>query len=356
MTGAERVSAETIGQERTGKAGGRHDEAAKWPRILAAYRDPNPARSAFELGLSFLLFVSLWVLAWLSIAHGYWIGLALTVPAAGFLLRLFLIQHDCGHGSFFRQRAANDWVGRGIGVLTLTPYDYWRRTHAVHHATSGNLDHRGMGDVRTLTVAEYSRAPWGARIAYRLYRNPLVMFGFGSVYLFVFKHRLPFGLMREGWAPWASAMATNLAIAALVAAVVWLVGPWHFLAVQVPIVLIAGTIGVWLFYVQHQFEETTWEPDPQWSFQEAALHGSSHYDLPPILAWFTANIGIHHVHHLGSRIPYYRLPQVLKDHPDLRAVGRLSLMDSLRCMKLVLWDEKNRRLISFREAGQLQAG
>jgi omega-6 fatty acid desaturase (delta-12 desaturase) len=332
-----------------------HNDTREWPRLLAAYRTPSLTRSMAELGMSFLPFVALWTFAWLSITNGQWLGLILTVPAAGFLLRLFLIQHDCGHGSFFRRRFANDWVGRAIGVLTLTPYDYWRRTHAVHHATSGNLDHRGMGDVKTLTVDEYFRASRRRRIAYRIYRNPIVMFGFGSVYLFVLKYRLPIGLMRSGWRPWASAMTTNLAIAATVATVIWLVGPWSFLAIQMPIVLIAGTIGVWLFYVQHQFEETSWEADPAWSFQETALHGSSHYDLPPILAWFTANIGIHHVHHLGSRIPYYRLPQVLKDYPDLKGVGRLTLLDSLRCVNLVLWDEQSRRLVSFREAERLRA-
>jgi len=331
------------------------DDVRHWPKLLAAYREPDLMRSAIELGVSFFPFAALWVLTWLSITHGQWLGLILTVPAAGFLLRLFLIQHDCGHGSFFRQRLANDWVGRAIGVLTLTPYDYWRRTHAVHHAHSGNLDHRGMGDVQTLTVDEYFRAsPW-QRFRYRLYRHPAIMFGFGSLYVFVIKHRLPIGLMRDGWRPWTSAMATNLAILAAVAVLIWLVGPWRFLAIQVPIVLIAGTIGVWLFYVQHQFEETTWEPDPTWTFQEAALHGSSHYDLPPILAWFTANIGIHHVHHLGSRIPYYRLPQVLKDFPDLKGVGRLTLMDSLRCVNLVLWDEEHKRLLSFRDAKRFRA-
>jgi omega-6 fatty acid desaturase (delta-12 desaturase) len=326
------------------------DEAKQWVKLLAPYREPSLARSLIELGLSFPPFIFLWALAWLAITNGEWLGLLLTVPAAGFLLRLFLIQHDCGHGSFFRQRLANDWVGRVISVFTLTPYDYWRRTHAVHHANSGNLDHRGMGDVTTLTVDEYLNASAVERFAYRLYRNPIVMFGLGSLYLFVFKYRLPIGLMRSGWGPWLSVFATNLAIGISVAGAIWLVGLWTFLAIQGPIVLIAGTIGVWLFYVQHQFEDTRWEPDANWTFQKAALHGSSHYDLPPALAWFTANIGIHHVHHLGSRIPYYRLPQVLRDHPDLNAVGRLGLVDSLRCVSLSLWDTKSRKLISFRGA------
>jgi omega-6 fatty acid desaturase (delta-12 desaturase) len=260
-----------------------------------------------------------------------------------------MIQHDCGHGSFFRHRLANDWVGRVIGVLTLTPYDFWRRTHAIHHASSGHLERRGIGDVDTLTVREYlSRSFWG-RLRYRAYRHPLVMFGVGPAYLFILQHRLPIGLLRCGWWPWLSTMATNVAIAAITAGLIWLVGLGPFLLVQLPISLLAGVIGVWLFYVQHQFEMTFWAHDGEWTFQEAALRGSSHYDLPRILRWFTANIGVHHVHHLCSRIPYYRLRQVLQDHPELLDVSRLTLLESFRCVRLVLWDEGLRRLISFRE-------
>ncbi len=235
---------------------------------------------------------------------GYGLYLLLAVPAAGFLVRLFMIQHDCGHGAFFRHRLANDWVGRVIGVLTLTPYDFWRRTHAMHHATSGNLDRRGMGDVKTLTVNEYlSLSRWG-RLRYRLYRHPLVMFGLGPAYLFFLQQRLPIGLMRGGWRPWLSTMATNLAIFVVAAVTIWAVGFGPFLLVHLPIMLISASLGVWLFYVQHQFEDTFWAHDPAWNVHEAALHGSSHYDLPVILRWFTANIGVHHVHHLCSRIPY----------------------------------------------------
>jgi omega-6 fatty acid desaturase (delta-12 desaturase) len=286
---------------------------------------------------------------WVAVDSGYWIGLALAVPAAGFLLRLFMIQHDCGHGSFFRRRLMNDWTGRVIGVLTLTPYDYWRRSHALHHASSGNLDRRGIGDIDTLTVGEFqARSPW-RQLLYRLYRHPLVMFGVGPAYLFLLRHRLPIGLMRGGWRPWSSVMGTNAAIAILVAAIVWLGGVGPFLLVQLPITLLAASIGVWLFYVQHQFEDTHWDRGDQWSFHEAALHGSSHYDLPIVLRWFTANIGVHHVHHLSSRIPYYRLPEVLRDRPELRNVGRLTLVQSLKSVPLVLWDEEQRRLVSFHE-------
>jgi omega-6 fatty acid desaturase (delta-12 desaturase) len=265
------------------------------------------------------------------------------------LVRLFMLQHDCGHGSFFRTRAVNDWVGRIIGTVTLTPYDAWRRSHNAHHASSGNLDERGFGDIDTLTVREYLALPRWRRLRYRAYRHPLVMFGFGPAYLFLVRHRLPVGLMRKGWEPWISTMATNAATAALIVAMIWLVGAGPFLLVQLPIVLLAASMGVWLFYVQHQFEDTVWAEDPAWNLHEAALHGSSHYDLPPILRWFTANIGVHHVHHLCSRIPFYRLPEVLRDHPELGETSRLTIMESLNSVRLVLWDEERQQLISFRD-------
>ena len=260
-----------------------------------------------------------------------------------------MIQHDCGHGSFFRRRLLNDWVERVIGVLTLTPYDLWQRSHALHHANSGNLDRRGIGDIDTLTVDEFRARTPRRQLLYRIYRHPIVMFDVGPAYQFVFRHRLPIGFMCSGWQPWVSAMATNAAIAILIAAIIWLVGVGPFLLLQLPITLLAASIGVWLFYVQHQFENTLWEHDDEWNFREAALHGSSHYDLPGVLRWFTANIGVHHVHHMSSRIPYYRLPEVLRDRPELGNVDRLTLCQSLKCVRLVLWDEKRRRLVSFRE-------
>jgi acyl-lipid omega-6 desaturase (Delta-12 desaturase) len=196
---------------------------------------------------------------WAALHFGYWwLSLLLAIPAAGFLVRLFMIQHDCGHGSFFSHRMANDWVGRVIGVLTLTPYDFWRQTHAIHHATSGHLERRGIGDVDTLTVREYlSRSFWG-RLCYRAYRHPLIMFGVGPAYLFILQYRLPVGLLFNGWQPWVSTMATNVAIAAVVAVLIWYIGVWPFMLVQLPIILLAGSVGVWLFYVQHQFERTFW--------------------------------------------------------------------------------------------------
>jgi len=316
---------------------------------LARYREPNPGRSIVEVLITLVPFVLLWLSMWLSLRLGYGLYLLLTVPAAGLLVRLFMIQHDCGHGSLFRQRSVNDWVGRVIGVITLTPYDFWRRAHGIHHATSGNLDRRGIGDIDTLTVREYLALSRWRRLVYRLYRHPIVMFGVGPSYLFILRHRLPFGLTREGWVPWVSTMATNGAIALVVLAMMCWIGVGPFLLVHLPITLVGGAIGVWLFYVQHQFEHTVWSENRTWSFPTAALYGSSHYDLPAVLRWFTANIGVHHVHHLCSRIPFYRLPLALRQHPDLANVGRLTLGQSLACVRLVLWDEAARRLISFRE-------
>ena len=318
-------------------------------KALNQYREPYNVRSVFELVITALPLALLWLLTWAALDAGYWSGLLLTLPAAGFLVRLFMIQHDCGHGSFFRHRLANDWVGRVIGVVTLTPYDFWRRAHALHHASSGNLDRRGIGDIDTLTVREFLALPKGGQLLYRLYRHPVVMFGVGPAYLFIFQHRFPMGLTRSGWQPWLSAMATNVAIAVLLAIMIWLVGFGPFLLVQLPITLFAASIGVWLFYIQHQFEDTFWALDEKWNFHEAGLYGSSYYELPIVLRWFTANIGVHHVHHLCSRIPYYRLPQVLKDHPQLSSIGRLTLVQSFRCVRKVLWDEDRHRLVSFRE-------
>jgi acyl-lipid omega-6 desaturase (Delta-12 desaturase) len=278
---------------------------------------------------------------------GFWLILPLAIPTAGFLVRLFMVQHDCGHGSMFSSRRANDWTGRLLGTLTLTPYDLWRHSHGVHHASSGHLDKRGMGDIDTLTVREYAALPPLRRLAYRIYRHPLVMFGLGPAYLFVFQHRLPVGAMSLGLMPWASTMLTNVAILAATAPLIWLLGLGGFLAIHLPVVMIASSIGVWLFYVQHQFEHTSWERSPDWSHASAALHGSSFYDLPRPLMWMTGNIGIHHLHHLCSRIPFYRLPQVLDDHPELKQTGRLTLKDSLGCVRLTLWDEDRKRLVPF---------
>jgi omega-6 fatty acid desaturase (delta-12 desaturase) len=325
-------------------------DARHWLKVLAPYREPSLGRSLVELFVTAVPFLALWLLMLTSLRYSYWLCLLLAVPAAGFLVRLFMIQHDCGHGSFFRRRRANDWLGRTLGVLTLTPYGYWRRTHAMHHATSGHLGRRGTGDVDTLTVREYQSLPAWRRALYRLTRHPIVVLGLGPFYLFVLKHRLPVRLMRAGWEPWLSVMSTNLAIALVLGLLMARFGVREVLLVEAPITLLASSAGVWLFYVQHQFEHTWWAWDADWNLHAGALRGSSHYDLPPVLRWFTANIGIHHVHHLCSRIPCYRLGEALRDHPELRGVSRLTLKESFRCMRLALWDEDQQRLVAFRDA------
>jgi len=325
-------------------------EGKRWVETLAPYGVSDPNRSVRELFFTAVPFLALWGLMLHCLeSYGYWACLPLILPAAAFLVRLFLIQHDCGHGSFFRRRSTNDRVGRVLGVLTLTPYDYWRRTHAVHHATTGNLDRRGTGDVTLLTVAEYRALSRWRRIGYRLIRNPLAMLGFGPVALFFVKYRLPIGLMRSGKGVWISAMSTNLAIASVAFGMCALVGTQNFLLIQIPVTLLAASAGIWLFYVQHQFEDTYWARQHGWSFHEGALQGATHYDLPGVLRWFTANIGVHHVHHLASRIPSYRLQEALADHPELRDVGRLTIRQSLACFRLALWDEDSGRLVAFRD-------
>lgn len=317
---------------------------------LGPFRTPDTRRGLLELAITAVPLLALWITTMLLVKAGIWLGLLLAIPAGAFLLRLFLIQHDCGHGSFFRRRSANTWVGRVIGVLTLTPYDFWRQAHAHHHASTGNLDKRGLGDVDTLTLAEFRRlTPWGQR-RYRLYRNPLVLFGLGPAFQFLLRHRVPAGLTHAGWRPWLSAMATNAAIVLLCVWLIWVFGFAAFALVHLPITLVAATIGVWLFYVQHQFHQTSWEQADQWNFHDAAMHGSSFYDLPPVLRWFSANVGVHHVHHLCSGIPFYRLPGVLRAFPELRSVSRVTLRESFAAVRLALWDEEGRRMISFKEA------
>jgi omega-6 fatty acid desaturase (delta-12 desaturase) len=324
-------------------------------QLVARYRKPSRARSVFELAITVGALALLWAAMWAALYVGYWLTLLLAVPAAGFLVRVFLIQHDCGHGAFFRERATNDWVGRILGVLTFTPYDVWRRAHAAHHATTGNLDRRGVGDIETLTVGEYRARSWLGRAAYRLYRNPVILFGVGPAYVFILQHRLPWGgMMRDGWRPWLSSIATNFAIACAAVGMMFLIGPWEFIGIQLPVLMLAASIGVWLFYVQHQFEDTMWARNEDWRPDEAALYGSSYYKLPGPLEWLTANIGMHHIHHLSSRIPYYRLPHVMRAHPPLQRVGRVTLIQSIRNVRLTLWDETRQRLIPFRGLKELE--
>ena len=318
-------------------------------RAFRAYRDPDTARSIVELAITLVPFLALCAATLAAIHAGYLAALILVVPAGALLLRLFLIQHDCGHGSFLRSRFANDWLGRCLGVLTLTPYDCWQRSHALHHAGTGNLDARGFGDVDTLTVREFQASSPMRQLFYRAYRHPLVLFGLGPAYLFLLRHRLPIGLMSEGRRYWISAMATNAGIATVAAVVISLTSLTTYLLVQLPLILLAASAGVWLFYVQHQFEDTHWDRSDSWSFHDAALRGSSHLELPGVLRWITANIGVHHVHHLASRIPFYRLPEVLRDHPQLAEVNRIGMRESVRTFRVALWDEDQRKLVCFKK-------
>jgi omega-6 fatty acid desaturase (delta-12 desaturase) len=323
--------------------------ARDWVKILSAYREPNQLRSSFELAVTIGPFLLLWVLAWWSLSVSYWLTFAISVCNAAFLLRLFAIQHDCGHGAFLKNRTASDWLGRGLGVLTLTPYDVWQRTHSIHHSASGNLGRRGMGDIHTMTVAEYNESSRFDRLVYRLYRHPIILFGLGPGYLFFLQNRLPLGLMNN-LRYWISAMATNAVILVGLAIILYFGGFMPILLIFVPSTLLAATAGVWLFYVQHQFETTLWESNEDWQLHEAALHGSSHYVLPSVLQWLSANIGVHHVHHLYARIPFYRLPEVLRDHADLAEGNRMTIRESLANARLHLWDEDGKRLLSFSQA------
>ncbi len=320
---------------------------AAWTARLAPYRGPELTRSVWQLASGAALFAGAWALMYVSLRVGYWLTVLLAVPAAFFLVRLFIIQHDCGHGAFFRSSRAADIVGSIIGVLTLTPYHYWKKTHALHHATSGNLEHRGFGDIDTLTVDEYlARSRW-ERFKYRVYRHPAVLFGAGAIIHFFVRHRLPTIVPRHWTRERRSIFWTDVGLAAFVVLMATLVGFRAFLLVHLPVAFLSTVIGVWLFYVQHQFEPTYWEHDERWAYDAAALEGSSYYRLPKVLQWATGNIGLHHIHHLNARIPNYRLQQVLDAYPELHRVATLTLWDSFRCVRLVLWDERARKLVPF---------
>ena len=329
--------------------------ARQWLAVLARYRDPSLGRSVFELAATLLPFLMIWALAWWLLAYAPVASFGLALLNGIFLVRLFIIQHDCGHGAFLKQRRVQNWIGRSLGVLTLTPYAVWQRTHAIHHASHGNLDARGIGDVTTLKVAEYLARGRFGRWLYRLYRNPVVLFVLGPAYLFLLQNRLPIGLMRAGWGYWVSAMGTNAMIALVLAALLWAGGWEAVLMIYLPCAISAATIGVWLFYVQHQFEETHWSKGEHWQLHHAALEGSSHYVLPQPLRWLTGNIGIHHVHHLYSRIPFYRLPEVLRHHATLAEAQRLTIAESFATVRLHLWDEARGKLVSFSDLSRTEA-
>ncbi|OUA65027.1 fatty acid desaturase [Bacillus cereus] len=292
-------------------------------------------------------FVVLWYLAYKSLSVSYLLALVPSLLAAGFMTRIFIIFHDCTHYSFFKSRRANRIVGTCMGVLTLFPFDQWGHEHAIHHATSGNLDKRGTGDIWTLTVDEYVAAPFRLRLAYRLYRNPFVMFGLGPIYVFLLKNR--FNRKGARQKERMNTYLTNIIIVAVVAILCWAIGWQSFLLVHGTIFLIAGSVGIWLFYVQHTFEDSYFEEDKDWEYVKAAVEGSSFYKLPKILQFLTGNIGFHHVHHLSPRVPNYKLEEAHNNTLPLKNVPTITLATSLQSLRFRLWDEKSNNFVSFKE-------
>jgi omega-6 fatty acid desaturase (delta-12 desaturase) len=283
----------------------------------------------------------------LSLDYSYWLTLGLALPTAGLLVRIFIIQHDCGHGSFFKSRQANDYLGSVCSLFTLTPYYYWRKSHAIHHASASNLEQRGVGDIYTMTVKEYlQQSPWG-RLKYRFYRHPLILLGVAPAFLFLVLYRFP----HPDAKPWkrerANVWWTNLALAGAIAGLSLTIGFKAFILIQLPITLLATTAGTWLFFVQHQFEDTYWAKGGEWDYTLAALKGSSYYKLPKVLQWFTGNIGFHHIHHLSPRIPNYLLQKCHDENPLFQQVVVLTLWSSFKTIFLSLWDEERERLVSF---------
>jgi omega-6 fatty acid desaturase (delta-12 desaturase) len=320
--------------------------------VLAPYKEPDLGSSLWQLGSTSALFAAAWlVMLWAQKSGHYWATLLLAPLAAGLTMRMFIFQHDCGHGSFFKQGWANDLVGRVIGVLTLTPYHFWRQTHALHHSTSGNLDRRGWGDINTLTVREYKALGEKERRNYRIYRSFPVLFILGPVFHFLFYHRWP-GIVPKDWRrERLSILWTDLALACVALAAAYTIGLGSLLAVQLPIIVMTTWAGVWFFYVQHQYDDTYWRKERDWNFATACLKGSSYYQLHPILQWFTGNIGFHHIHHLNSRVPNYNLEKAMRENPVFQDVYTLTLRSSLRCARLALWDEERGTLVTFEEAG-----
>ena len=316
----------------------------KWQGVVSKYAYPETWRSSWQVFNSVIPFIGMWYLMYRSLAVGYWLTLLLAVPTAGFMVRCFIIFHDCCHGSFFRTMKANDRLGLVLGVLVLTPFYQWKHSHAIHHATAGDLDRRGIGDVYTMTVQEYLAAPWYIKVGYRIMRNPMILFTIGSFIVFTVTQR--FFEKHSGKRERSSVIWTNIAIAALVGWIMLEIGWAAFLMVEVPVLLVACGAGVWLFYVQHNFDPTYWERHPDWEFFNAGMDGSSFYRLPKVLQWFTGNIGFHHIHHLSPRIPNYKLEECHNENPEFQ-IEPLTFKDSLKSLFFRLWDEKEKTLVGW---------
>ncbi len=337
-----------MSQAAAAEGGSLQPQGAYWRESLAPYAKPHLGRSLLDLATSVLPYLALSVAMYEALKVSYLLVLVIAVPTAGFLVRTFVLFHDCSHGSFLSSRRANLWLGTVLGLFVYSPFLRWRHDHAIHHATSGDLDRRGGGDVRTLTVTEYQALDPRARLGYRLFRNPLVMFGIGPIVALLVGPRIVAKSARPRMRQ--SVLGTNLALAVLVAALCWLVGWRDYLLLQAPTLLLAGSAGIWLFYVQHQFEDAYWESAETWTYADAALRGSSYLKLPKLLQFFSGNIGLHHVHHLSARIPNYNLQRAHDENAIFHEVPTLSLGDGLRAVRLKLWDEKDRRMVTFAEA------
>jgi acyl-lipid omega-6 desaturase (Delta-12 desaturase) len=338
---------------RAGAGATSHSGGVFWRQALAPYAQPHLGRSLLDIATSVVPYLALSVLMYLALGVSYLLVLVIAIPTAGFLVRTFILFHDCSHGSFLASKRANAWLGMALGLLVYSPFVRWRHEHAIHHATSGDLDRRGGGDVRTLTVAEYTALSWRGRTGYRLFRNPLVMFGIGPIVALLVGPRLVPRAARPRLR--RSVIGTNIALAVLVGMLGWLAGWREYLMVQAPTVLLAGSAGIWLFYVQHQFEDAYWQSADGWSYADAALRGSSYLKLPKVLQFFSGNIGLHHIHHLSARIPNYNLQRAHDENPIFHQVPTLSLLDGLRAVRFKLWDADRRRLVTFAEARKRSA-
>ncbi len=325
-----------------------------WRAELAPYARPHHGRAALAVASSLLPYLGLSVAIYLALDVSVLLALALAVPTAAFLVRTFIIFHDCTHGSFLGSKHANALLGAGLGILVFAPFARWKHDHAVHHATSGDLDRRGVGDVLTLTVSEYRERSRRQRMSYRLVRNPLVMFGLGPIVAMMIGPRIVSRDQRPRLR--RSVIRTDIALLVLIGALLWLIGWKDYLIVCVVPALLAGSAGIWLFYVQHQFEDAYWESGDQWSYSAAALRGSSFLKLPGVLRFCTGNIGYHHVHHLHAGIPSYNLKKAHEQLDAFKEVPTLSIVDALRSVRLKLWDEQSRRLVTFSEARRTYAG